>query len=256
MKIYPRVNILFDNLQEIQAVGPDEDLNKAMSIMAIRNVSKLVVLKDLKNVRNPIGILSWKSIGIKSMYQNTNDAKVKDFMIPSFALVKEEDNLLKVSNKLMIDDVVLVQNKQSKITYLITAYDFTKLFHEKLEPFMHLESIEDHIRDLIKTYLDMNEVNEYLALKHDNVNKSKGEIHDLTFYDYQIIFSNADFYNQMNIPQDSAILIPHIQKVGRFRNKVMHFKIKDFGREDIQNLKSLSTYFRVNHKLSAEQKQS
>lgn len=250
MKIHPRVSILFDNLQKIEAIGPDENLSKAMSLMVIRNVSKLVVLKDLKNNKNPIGILSWKSIGTKSMYQHTSDTKVEDFMISSFGLVKENDNLLKVSNKLMFEDVVLVQNERHRIIHLITAYDFTKLFHEKLEPFMLLESVENHIRDLINTHLNLNEVNQYLALKLESVNKLNSNIQDLTFYDYGLIFRNPEFYEKMKMPVDPGILANSIQNVSEFRNKVMHFKIEDFNSEDLKNLKTLSTYFRLNHKLS------
>ena len=249
MKIYPRINILFDQLQKIEAVHPDDDIKKAKSLMAVKNFSQLVVLNDCNNNRRPVGILSWKSIGIKSMY-DTKGTKVKDFMNENFELVNENENLLKVSNLLMKEDAVLVIDSHKTITYLITAYDFAQLFHHKMEPFILLESIEKYIRNLIESNLDMKEINKYLDEKYERVKQKDRTLQDLTFFDYRLIFSNPDFYKKMNIPVNSEILITSIVNISEFRNNMMHFKISNVDKEDLENLKTLAKYFRINYKIS------
>jgi len=249
MKIYPRINILFDQLQKIEAVHPDDDIKKAMSLMAVKNFSQLAVLNDCNNNRRPVGILSWKSIGIKSMY-DTKGTKVKDYMNENFELVNEDENLLKVSEILMKEDAVLAIDGKKTITHLITAHDFAQLFHQKIEPFILFESIEKYIRKLIKSNLDMKEINNYLALKYERVQQKDRALQDLTFYDYRLIFSNPDFYKKMNIPVNSEILISSIIKVSEYRNNMMHFKISSLDKEDLENLKTLAKYFRINYKIS------
>ncbi len=252
MKIYPRVNVLFNQLKKVVTVTPDEDIKKATSLMAVKNISQLVVLQDCKNNRRPEGILSWKSIGIKSMYDASNGNKVKDYMNKNFELIHEDENLLKVSEILMKEDAVLVINNHQQIKYLITATDFAHLFHDKIEPFILLESVEKYIRFLIEQNLSINDINNYLALKKENVEKPDKKISDLTFFDYRLIFSNPDFYKKMKIPVNNEVLISSITKISEFRNKVMHFKISNIDNEDLENLRTLTKYLRINYKISSE----
>lgn len=226
-KLFPKNN------SEICTVKTKSKIREAITVMMQEDYSQLPVVEH----GNVVGSLSWRSIVEKAMlYGNWNlERKVKEYMDSNFMIVDEEENIVDVIKKVGKYDYVIISNGNNKIKSIVTNYDIIESYKKFVGPYMLLGVIEDSIREVIARLPDK-EIREVLQYNKDH--RVGDGVDAMTFGDYTKILEKDKYLNEMGLESfDKESLRRKMSKIGKIRNKVMHFRI-DRDELELSNLEN------------------
>jgi CBS domain-containing protein len=198
-------------------VTREAKLKEAITLMMMHNFSQLPVVSGSRTVH---GAITWESIG----YGLTNDCKselVKDFIVNDVAIVDYETPLLDAISAILNKDFVLVQKADKSICGIVTMTDITAQFLTVSEPFILLEQIENHIRQILDGKFLVDELKEYCKI--GDVEKEIEHIDDLSFGDYIRIIEKPEHWDRLELNIERTHFIRHLDIIREIRNDIMHF---------------------------------
>jgi len=222
----PRLSLLkAANLNKIKETGNgnglisvtgDTPLNEAITLMLLNDFSQLPILSGQRKVE---GVISWKSIGRTLALGNScsmvsdckEDVIILDFDEPLFSAVKF----------ILEKDFVLVKQRDSTISGIVTMTDIGEQFISMAEPFLIIEQIENHIRKLFDQKFSIEEISLQQTYAHKP--KEIKNLSDLNFGHYIKIIEDPKKFEKLKVNIDRVILINQLNKVREIRNDVMHF---------------------------------
>lgn len=145
------------------SVSPDTAIAEAITIMLMNDFSQLPVMTSDREVK---GLISWKSLG--TLWSQGRDCSRVGDAMDRHSEIEAEASLFDAIALLRRDDCVLVRDRQKRISGIITSYDVSVTFSELSEPFLILDEIENHIRQLIEGKFTKEELSGTLAMLNES----------------------------------------------------------------------------------------
>lgn len=223
----------------------NNSLKEAVTLMIQNDVSQIPIIKN--NKRTAEGIVTWKTIGAKLALNPSiglEDLSIKDCM-ESVDVLNIETPLFDAVDKILKGRTVLVYNKRTGITGIVTARNIGEQFIYMATPFLLLEQIENHVRKLLAYKLEEADITK--VLKEDKMYKDlNNDLTNLTFGQYVIILENKDNYSKLGLNLDRKLFLKMLERTRDIRNDVMHFNPEKMDDEDLSHLeKTLKTLKKV-----------
>lgn len=232
-----RIKILAAANKEPVTIKRDANLKEATTLMMYHNYSQLPVISTPKNI---VGYISWETIGSKITNGIVSD-KVSDYLSKDIAILDYEKSLIEAIKVVIEKEFAVVQKSDKSISGIVTIADISEQFLTLTEPFLLLEQIENHIRQILDGKFLVVELKEFCKVE-DQIEREIEHIDDLTFGDYVRIIENQTHWGKLNLPIDRVHFIQQLEKVRIIRNDIMHFNpegITEIQREDLKKMARL-----------------
>ena len=229
-----RLKLLPSSNNEPISINKEAKLKEAITLMMMHNYSQLPVMNGSRNV---LGYISWGTIGC-ALSNGLVSEDVKDYINTDLTRLKYEMPLLEAISIIIEKEFVLVEKNDKSIAGIVTIADISSQFLSVTEPFILLEQIENHIRQL----LDKKFLIEDLKGFCKNNEKDIEFIDDLTFGDYIFILSNPDNWDKLNLKLERTHFIKQLDKIRIIRNDVMHFDPEGITKEQRNDLNKMANF--------------
>ena len=123
---------------------------------------------------------------------------------------------------------------------IVTVSDITNQFIAETEPFVLMNELENHIRNLMRDKILLEDLKR-LCERDD---KKISSIDDLTFGDYIVVFGNEEQWNKLHIAADRKEFILQMDEIREIRNEIMHFRPTGIDDAKRCRIKSVVKYLR------------
>ena len=218
------------------SVSPSATLQEAKTLMFVRNFSQLPVMTSEREVK---GVISWESIGVRSATQRDN-GDVQSYMDDPHE-VPYTASLFVAIKTIVEHGYVLIRASDKKISGIVTATDIALQFEEISAPFLLLAEIENNIRILIDSKLEINDVKK--ACSEEYLPKDFSKISELTFGNYVRVLENVENWNKLGLQLDRKTFCKSLDDINLIRNDVMHFDPDPLTDISISKLREVSRMF-------------
>jgi predicted transcriptional regulator len=229
-----RIKLLPSSNNEPLSISKEAKLKEAITLMMIHNYSQLPVMNGNRNV---LGYISWSTIGC-ALSNGLVSEDAKDYIGTDLTTLNYETPLLEAISVIIEKEFVLVIKSDKTISGIVTIADISSQFLSVTEPFILLEQIENHIRQL----LDKKFLIEDLMGFCKNDEKDIEFIDDLTFGDYIYILSNPENWDKLNLQLERTHFIKQLDKIRIIRNDVMHFDPEGITKEQRNDLNKMANF--------------
>jgi CBS domain-containing protein len=203
-------------------VAPNGSIIEAITIMMHNDFSQLPVMVGERVVK---GAVSWRSIGARLANGASLTGEVRDFMdqFPDMRRVLSTDaTLLEAVDAIVKYEYVLVIDQEKRISGIVTLTDVSVIFRELSTPFIRLEEIEKHIRNIISLgEFSRDELQSACDPRDDK--RQVNRVTDLTFGEYVRLLQRPESWQRLNLAVDRIYFIGELDKIKNIRNDVMHF---------------------------------
>lgn len=230
-----RIKILSAANKEPVTVKRDAELKEAITLMMLHNYSQLPVVS---NPRSIVGYISWETIGSK-ITNGVQSNAISDYMSKDVNVVDYEEPLLRAINIIIEKEFAVVQKQDKTVSGIVTIADISEQFMTSTEPFLLLEQIENHIRQILDGKFLVDELINFCKIGDQE--RPIEHIDDLTFGDYIRIIENPEYWDKLHLSIDRVHFIKQLEKVRKIRNDIMHFNpegISDNQRIDLTKMAS------------------
>ncbi len=212
-----RIKILPAANKEPITVKRDAGLVEATTLMILHNYSQLPLISNTKTI---VGYISWGTIGSK-ISNGVQSDKVSDYCSKDIAVIEYEKPLLEAIKIIIDKEFAVVQKPDKTISGIVTIADISDQFLTLTEPFLLLEQIENHVRQILDGKFLLDELIEFCKIRDQK--REIEHIDDLTFGDYIRIIEKPEHWEKLNLSVDRIHFIKQLEKVRKIRNDIMHF---------------------------------
>jgi CBS domain-containing protein len=222
--------------KKLVTVGQDDSLNKAVTRMLQCDFSQLPIMQGEREVK---GVVSWRSIGARYAL-GVSCEKVRDAREDA-QVIDANGTLFDAIPTIVKHGYVLVRDQKDKrITGIVTASDLSLQFQQLAEPFILLREIELHIRRLLKDKVSPIDLESLVT--PDMPNKKLESIADLSFGEYIRLFQHPNFWARLSLKIDKTCLTDQLEEVRKIRNDVMHFDPDPMTSKQLDMLKDAAKF--------------
>jgi CBS domain-containing protein len=217
--------------KKVVAVNQNDPLTRAVTLLLQHDFSQLPVMQGEREVK---GVITWKSIGSRFALGGKCET-VADC---------REDARVVDSGRTLFDTIptiveygyVLVRDQRDrKITGIVTASDLSLEFRTLSEPFLLLREVELHIRKILAGGIDIQDL--AIVNPAPSLHRTPQNIADLSFGDYIRLVQHPAIWPKLNLKIDSKVLVELLNSVRLIRNDVMHFDPDPMTEDDLRSLK-------------------
>lgn len=213
-------------------VGPDDPLSKAVFRMMQHDYSQLPIMSGERDVK---GVVTWRLIGTRYS-MGVACEKVSDCRDDA-QVIDSNGTLFDAIPTIVKHGYVLIKDqKNRKLTGIVTASDLSLQFQQLAEPFILLREIELHIRRLLQGKTTVDELKAFVS--PDDPDRKPSSISDLTFGEYVRLFQHPEIWSKLSLRIDKACLTAQLEDVREIRNDVMHFDPDPLTSKDLDVLKA------------------
>lgn len=232
-----RINILDSATNIPTFVDNSASLLEATTLMQINGFSQLPVTN--KGVRGLVGYISWETI-CQAKINGVESDMVKDYVEPNVAILSPDTPLIHAVEIVKKHDFAVVLAKDKSLFGIVTVSDITNQFIAETEPFVLMNELENHIRNLMRDKILLEDLKR-LCERDD---KKISSIDDLTFGDYIVVFGNEEQWNKLHIAADRKEFILQMNEIREIRNEIMHFRPTGIDDAKRCRIKSVVKYLR------------
>ena len=228
-----RIKILPAANKEPITVQREAKLKEAVTLMMLHNYSQLPVLSGPKSI---IGLISWETIGL-GITNGITSENVIDYISKDVEILDYEKPLLEAISIVTKREFALVVKHDKSISGIITIADISEQFLKLTEPFLLLEQIENHIRQILDGKFLVEELRDFCKI--GDLERNIELIDDLTFGDYIRITEKPEHWDRLKLSIDRKHFIKQLAKIREIRNDIMHFDpegISDNQRYDLTQM--------------------
>lgn len=217
--------------KKLVVVNQNDSLTKAVTLLLHHDFSQLPVMQGEREVK---GVVTWKSIGSKLALGGKCDL-VGDC---------REDARVVDSNRTLFDAIptivdygyVLVRDERDRrITGIVTASDLSLEFQALSEPFLLLREIELHVRQLLTDKITARDFGIFESVPPSMPRPQN--IADLSFGQYVRLVQHPEIWRKLDLKIDSGVLSNLLEEVRLIRNDVMHFDPDPMTADELRALK-------------------
>jgi hypothetical protein len=130
--------------------------------------------------------------------------------------------------------------RDRRITGIITASDLSLQFQSLSEPFLLLREIELHIRRILGT--KVNESDFQILESVAPANRRVSQIEELTLGQYIRLFQHPDVWTKLALSIDAVEFVQLLDQVREIRNEVMHFDRDPMTKDQLDTLKRTARF--------------
>ena len=224
-----------DRPDKILTITRDETVEKAATLMIMHRYSQLPVTQNMRRID---GMISWRSMG--RARAGGHDCRFVRDCLEDIHVLDQDAPFFEAVNTITEREVVLVRGKDRKITGIVTTADLSSEYHQKAEPFLLLEEVEDRIRALIKT-LNLSDTEIKKARDPGDEKREIEGVDDLTFGEYVRLLESEENWDRLRLGIDRKLVVKLLNDVREVRNDVMHFRPDSFEPEDLGPVRMLRT---------------
>lgn len=200
-----------------EQISPSATVKKAMTTMALRDYSQLVVTTGSRQIK---GIISYRSIA--EAYLHGQPKIVQECLDTTVPIVEQSEPLLDVVNRFNQHTAVLVIRSDKTLAGIVTPADIAAEFGALAAPFLLIGQIEDQLRYLLhKNHPNLTDALTSVAGSTDG---PPAVVSDLTMGELHRVLSNEDHWKHTGIKFDRAEFCNELDAVREVRNAVMHFR--------------------------------
>ena len=239
-----RIKLLPSANREPLTVNRDAKLKEAITLMMLHNYSQLPVISSPRNV---IGVITWESIGY-AITNGKDSENIKDYIEKDFVVLNYETPILDAVTKIIKHDFALILKKDKSLSGIVTIADISLQFVNVTEPFLLLEQIENHIRQILDGKFLLDELREFCKIGDEECKIDY--IDDLTFGNYIKIIEKPEHWDKLNLSIERSHFIKQLDKIRIIRNDIMHFDPEGITQEQRDDLFKMSNFLMVLRRLS------
>lgn len=228
-----RIKLLSAANKELISISRDAKLKEAITLMMLHNYSQLPVINGPKNV---VGYISWETIGY-GLSNGCKSEEARDYMSLDYVSLDYETPILDAIAVIIKREFVLVQKQDRTISGIVTIADISTQFLSISEPFLLLEQIENHIRQILDGKFLLQELQDFCKI--GDTDRNIENIDGLNFGDYIRIIEKPEHWDRLNMSIERVHFIKQLDKVREIRNDIMHFDpegISEIQREDLNKM--------------------
>lgn len=219
--------------EKIQAIARDKTVEEATTLMLMHQYSQLPVTQNMRDID---GMISWRSMG-RARASGEPCEFVRDCR-ESVQILDQDAPFFEAVDTITEREVVLVRGKDRTITGIVTTADLSREFHQKAEPFLLLEEVEDRIRILIES-LNLSPEEIEKAKDPDDETREIEDVNDLTFGEYVRLLESRKNWDKLRLGIDRKLFGKLLNDVREVRNDVMHFRPDSSEPEDLDKVRML-----------------
>jgi CBS domain-containing protein len=231
-----RIKILPSSNKEPLYISKDSTLKEAITIMMMHNYSQLPVMNGPRNV---VGYVSWETIGY-ALTNGQNSPEIKYYTNSDVTKLSYETPLLDAISTIIEKGFVLVFKQDNTISGILTIADISAQFLSVTEPFILLEQIENHIRQILDKKFLVTDLKEFCKI--GEIERDIEFIDDLNFGDYILIVGKQENWEKLNLSIERIPFIKQLDKIRQIRNDVMHFDPEGITKEQKEDLIKMSKF--------------
>jgi CBS domain-containing protein len=231
-----RIKILPSSNKEPLYISKDSTLKEAITIMMMHNYSQLPVMNGPRNV---VGYVSWETIGY-ALTNGQNSPEIKYYTNSDVTKLSYETPLLDAISTIIEKGFVLVFKQDNTISGILTIADISAQFLSVTEPFILLEQIENHIRQILDKKFLVTDLKEFCKI--GEIERDIEFIDDLNFGDYILIVGKPENWEKLNLSIERIPFIKQLDKIRQIRNDVMHFDPEGITKEQKEDLIKMSKF--------------
>lgn len=222
-----------DRPDEIVTITRDATVEEAATLMIMHRYSQLPVTQDRRRID---GMISWRSMG-RARASGQDCKHVRDCLEP-VRILDQDAPFFEAVDTITEREVVLVRGKDRKITGIVTTADLSSEYHQKAEPFLLLEEVEDRIRALIES-LNLSDTEIKKAGDPGDEEREIEGVDDLTFGEYVRLLESQENWDKLQLGIDRKLFGKLMNDVREVRNDVMHFRPDSSEPEDLDKVRML-----------------
>jgi CBS domain containing-hemolysin-like protein len=204
--------------------------------MMMHNYSQLPVMNGPRNV---VGYVSWETIGY-ALTNGQNSPEIKYYTNSDVTKLSYETPLLDAISTIIEKGFVLVFKQDNTISGILTIADISAQFLSVTEPFILLEQIENHIRQILDKKFLVTDLKEFCKI--GEIERDIEFIDDLNFGDYILIVGKQENWEKLNLSIERIPFIKQLDKIRQIRNDVMHFDPEGITKEQKEDLIKMSKF--------------
>jgi predicted transcriptional regulator len=217
-------------------VTREAKLKEAITLMMMHDISQLPVVSGTRTVQ---GVISWETIG-HGLNNGSDSELVIDFIQNDVTILDQETPLLDAISDILKKGFVLVQRADKTLCGIVTLTDLSTQFLIVSEPFLLLEQIEHHIRQILDGKFYITELKEYI--QYGDIERKIEFIEDLSFGDYIRIIEKPEHWDRLQLNIERSHFIKHLDKIREIRNDIMHFDPDGISTEQKEDLTKMAKF--------------
>ena len=217
-------------------VKKESTLTEATTLMRMNSFSQLPVVAGPRQV---FGYISWETIG-NGIANGVISDKVLPYTSRDISVLEYETPLLEAIKIVIKEEFAVVQREDKTLSGIITLADVSEQFMSIAEPFLFLEEIENHIRQVLHGKLLIEEVIKSCATS--DATRTITHIDDLNFGEYVRIFEHPELWKKLNLSVDKSLFVKQLDKVRQIRNDIMHFEPEGITVAQLGDLRNMSKF--------------
>lgn len=231
-----RIKLLPAANKEPISISRDAKLREAITLMMIHNYSQLPVMSGPRTV---IGAITWETVGYGITSGSKSD-NVKDYLKKEILILDYETPILDSVSRIIDNEFALVRKSDNSISGIVTIADISLQFLNVTEPFLLLEQIENHVRQILDGKFLVTELREFCKI--DGLERNIEFIDDLNYGDYIRIIEKPEHWERLNLSIERSHFINQLDKVRKIRNDIMHFDPEGITTEQRADLVKMSHF--------------
>lgn len=231
-----RINVLSSATKVPTYIDNSALLLEATTLMQINGFSQLPVTTN--KTKNLIGYISWETIA-RAKINGVKSNMVKDYVDRNIATLSPDEPLISAVKTVKEHDFAVVLAKDKSLCGIVTVSDITQQFLEDTEPFVLLNELEIHIRNLMKDKILLEDLRK--LCQNDREIKS---IDDLNFGNYITVLGNEEQWNKLNLPIDRKLFVNQLDTIRAIRNEIVHFRPQGIDDSKKCQIKNVVNYLR------------
>ncbi len=226
----PKLSLLPTATRVPLSVSREDTLRHAETQMLLNDYSQLPVMTGDRTIH---GLISWKSIG-RAHVVGTAGLRVIDCMDTEVRVLAAEMPLLKAVAEIIRHEIVLVHDRSKKIVGIITTTDLSVQLRDLTDAFLLVGNIEREMRRLIGDRFTSDVLRSFVPPDSGRVVSS---VDDLSFGEYLRLLQVPDYWSQLGLKVDAAVVLKRLEEVRAIRNAVMHFRSGAVDGTDLDSLR-------------------
>jgi CBS domain-containing protein len=231
-----RIKILPSSNREPVSISKDSTLREAITLMMMHNYSQLPVMNGPRTV---VGYVSWETIGY-ALTKGQMSQEIKHYTNSDVTKLSYETPLLDAISIIIEKEFILVIKNDNTISGILTIADISAQFLSVTEPFILLEQIENHIRQILDKKFLVTDLKEFCKI--GEIERDIEFIDDLNFGDYIQIVGNPENWEKLNLSIERLPFIKQLDKIRKIRNDVMHFDPEGITKEQKDDLIKMAKF--------------
>ena len=187
--------------------------------MLRHDYSQLPVMSRGRNVR---GLISWKSIGQKSV-RSSRGTTVAVFMDHAVRKLDSSTPLIDAIGDVIRHEVVLVRDHRKLIVGIVTAADLSEQLLAMSQGFFLIGEIESGLRRLVQQRFSVEELR---RVRSPDSTRQINSVKDLAMGEFGQLLARPDNWARLEVDLDRAEFIQCLERVRATRNAIMHFRVE------------------------------